>query len=390
MRKFPTIAVIAGAVAVPLLVLLAFTFIRPYDVPEFAEVDSSESAFLIPLEGDTTNQAAFQSVKFLEEKKIATKRVQITHRWQQMGYLPRSGHYVATVRLVKVDRRPITREWTKSPKTGTSPKDEAIAVESKESVNFSMGLSCTAHIPEESAAVFLYSYPSQSLSEMLDMEVRARIHQIIAEEAGTYNVFDLPAKKNEIMKAVRDDVVPFFKKKGIEITTLAMLGGLTFDNAEIQRAIDDAAKASHLKVAAEAKRLAQEVENKTLLLAADGKAMAAKREAQGKLEVELVRIESEAKIRIREAEGQAEAIRRVADARAYEAQKVNEQPETYLRLRMIEAEMLRWKQWDGRYPQYVLQMGGATSSSPIGVMLPPLSGPMAHEALKTVRTEEKK
>ena len=389
MRKFPIIAVIAAAL-VPLLALLAITCIRPYDVPEFVEVDSSESAFLIPLEGDTTNQAAFQSVKFLEEKKIATKRVQITHRWQQMGYLPRSGKYVGTVRLVKVDRRPITREWTKSPKTGTSPKDEAIAVESKESVNFSMGLSCTAHIPEESAAAFLYSYPSKSLSEMLDMEVRARIHQIIAEEAGTYNVFDLPAKKNEIMKAVRDDVVPFFKKKGIEITTLAMLGGLTFDNAEIQRAIDDAAKASHLKVAAEAKRSAQEVENKTLLLAADGKAMAAKREAQGKLEVELVRIESEAKIRIREAEGQAEAIRRVADARAYEAQKVNEQPETYLRLRMIEAEMLRWKQWDGRYPQYVLQMGGGASPSPIGVMLPPLSGPMAPEALKTVRTEEKK
>src|SRR5262249_30563940 len=219
MRKFPIIAVIVGAVAVPLLVLLAFTFIRPYDVPEFVEVDSSESAFLIPLEGDTTNQAAFQSVKFLEEKKIATKRVQITHRWQQMGYLPSSGHYVATVRLVKVDRRPITREWTKSPKTGTSPKDEAIAVESKESVNFSMGLSCTAHIPEESAAVFLYSYPSKSLAEMLDTEVRARIQQIVAEEASKYNIFELPPKKNDIMKAVREDVVPFFKKKGIEITT---------------------------------------------------------------------------------------------------------------------------------------------------------------------------
>ena len=38
-------------------------------MPEFVEVDSSESAFLIPLEGDTTNQAAFQSVEFLREKK---------------------------------------------------------------------------------------------------------------------------------------------------------------------------------------------------------------------------------------------------------------------------------------------------------------------------------
>lgn len=370
MRKFAIIAGIAIVIAVPILAVSASMFIRPYDVPEFAEVDSSESAFLIPLEGDTANQSAFHSVKFLEEKKIATKRVQITHRWQQMGYLPRSGNFVSTVRLVKVDRRPITREWTKSPKSGTSSKDEAIAVESKESVNFTMGLSCTAFIPEESAAVFLYSYPSKSLAEMLDMEVRARIHQIIAEEAGKHNLFDLPARKNEMMKTVRDEVVPYFKKKGIEITTIAMLGGLTFENPEIQRAIDDAARASQLKVGAEAKRSAQEVENKTQLLAADGRATAAKREAEGKLEVELVRIESEAKIRIREAEGQAEAIRRVADARAYEAQKASEQPEAYFRLRSIEAELARWKQWDGRYPQYMMQMGNGLT--PATIMLPPL------------------
>ena len=30
--------------------------IRPYDVPEFQEIDTSDSAFLIPLEGDTTKQ----------------------------------------------------------------------------------------------------------------------------------------------------------------------------------------------------------------------------------------------------------------------------------------------------------------------------------------------
>src|SRR5579883_2361401 len=112
MNRFPVIGAIVGVAVVGLLVVGGVVFIRPYDVPEFVEVDSSESAFLIPLEGDTTNQAAFQSVKFLEEKKIATKRVQITHRWQQMGYLPNWGKYVATVRLVKVDRRPITREWT--------------------------------------------------------------------------------------------------------------------------------------------------------------------------------------------------------------------------------------------------------------------------------------
>ncbi len=387
MRRIPFIAVIAVPATLVIVAVAGIVFIRPFDVPEFIEVDSSESAFLIPLVGDTANQAAFQSAKFLEEKKVAAKRVQITHQWRQMGYLPRSGQYVGTVRLVKVDRRPITREWTRSTKSGTSSKDEAISAESRDSINFTIGIGVTAHIPEESAAVFLYSYPSKSLADMLDMEVRARIHQVIAEEAGTYSVFELPSKKNDIMKIVRDDVIPFFKKKGIEITTLAMLGGLVFDNPEIQKTIDDSARAAQLKVAAEAKRAAQEVENKTLLLAADGKAAAAKREAQGKVDVELVRFEGEAKTKILEAEAQAEGIRKIAEAKAYEAQKAMEQPDVYLRLRAIEADMLRWKQWDGRYPQYVVQMGNGSSSTPI-VMLPPM--PMAQEAVPTARTENKK
>src|SRR5262245_40822602 len=182
-------ALVAGVVAIPFAVGVGVLFIKPYDVPEFVEVDSSESAFLIPLEGDTANQAAFHSVKFLEEKKVAAKRVQITHRWNRTGFLPASGRWIGTVRVIKVDRRPITREWTKSHGSGTYTKDEAIAAESKDSVNFSMGISCTAHIPEEMAALFLYSYPSKSLADMMDMEVRARLHQIIAEEAGTHSLF---------------------------------------------------------------------------------------------------------------------------------------------------------------------------------------------------------
>src|SRR5207248_7389998 len=64
---------VSGAVAGALLIVTLILCVRPYDVPEFIEVDSSESAFLIPLEGDTSSQAAFQSVEFLKEKKVAAK-----------------------------------------------------------------------------------------------------------------------------------------------------------------------------------------------------------------------------------------------------------------------------------------------------------------------------
>jgi hypothetical protein len=388
MKHKQIILLAAAAVALPLLIVVALVVIRPYDVPEYHEVDSSESAFLIPLEGDTANQAALQSVEFLKEKKVAAKRVQITHRWNQTGFMPRSGQWIPTVRLIKVDRRPVTREWTKSPKTGTSVRDEAIAGESRDSVGFSIGMGCTANIPEDLAAVYLYSYPSKSLSEMMDTEVRNRVHQVIAEKAGEYDLFDLPAKKNDIMKAVREDVLPFFKAKGIEITTLAMLGGLTFDNPEVQKAIDDAAKSAQMKVAAEAKRAAQEVENKTLLLAAEGKAAAAKRDAQSRVEVEMVKVEGEAKTKIRAAEAEAEAMRKVADGKAYEAQKATETPEVYLRLKQIEMETVRLKQWDGRYPNYLLQMGNGTSGGTASVIIPPL--PALESSGKATAAAEKK
>lgn len=395
-----------GFLAIPCLVV-AILFIKPYDVPEFVEVDSSESAFLIPLEGDTANQAAFHSVKFLEEKKVAAKRVQITHRWNRTGFLPAQGKWIGTVRLIKVDRRPITREWTKHAHSGTSNKDEAISAESKDSVNFSMGMSCTAHIPEESAAVFLYSYPSKSLAEMMDMEIRARIHQIVAEQAGTCNLFELPAKKNDIMKAVRDDIMPFFQKKGIEITTLAMLGGLQFENPAVQKALDESANAAQLKVAAEAKRfaveveeatkaaqlkagaeakrIAQEIDNKTLLLAVEGKATVAKREMESKMEIEKIRTETEVAMKLRTVQAEADALRKLADAKAYEAQKASENGDAYVRLRLVEAEAERWKKWDGRFPTSMMQLGNGGSLSPT-MLLPPLTV----DGLKTSRVDEKK
>src|ERR1700730_8959360 len=64
--------------------------IRPFDTPEYAEIDTSETGFLIPLEGNSGHQAKFQSEEYLREPKVAAKRVQITHRWSQEGRLVNS------------------------------------------------------------------------------------------------------------------------------------------------------------------------------------------------------------------------------------------------------------------------------------------------------------
>src|SRR5207245_6104747 len=147
--------------------------------------------------------------------KVAAKRVQITHRWSQEGRLPNSGRWIGTVRLIKVNRSPVTREWTAEATTGTAAKNQSIWVESSDSVGFSMGFTCTAFIPEEQAAKFLYWYPSGSLAGVMDTEVRGRIQQVAAEIAAKYPLDALRARKQEISDAVKRDITQFFAQRGV-------------------------------------------------------------------------------------------------------------------------------------------------------------------------------
>ena len=167
-----------------LLALVSFVMVgcEDYDKPEFAEIDTSETGFMIPLEGDLKSQSAFVSEQYLSERKIAAKRVQITHRWVQDGRMWWSGHWMPTVRLIKVVRSPVTRQWEADNKAAPA-HDQAIWVESADSVGFSMGFTATAFVSEENAAKFLYWYPSGTLAQVMDTEVRARIQQVVGEVA---------------------------------------------------------------------------------------------------------------------------------------------------------------------------------------------------------------
>jgi hypothetical protein len=334
---------------VSLLALAAFTqgCIKSYDRPEYVEIDTSETGFLIPLEGDSTQQARFQSEDYLKQRKVAAKRVQITHRWSQEGRFIGDGRWIATVRLVKVNRSPVTREWTTSQNTLASGaiqrSDKAVWIESGDSVGFSMGFTCTAFIPEEDAARFLYWYPSGSLSTVMDTEVRGRIQQAAAEVAAKYPLDNLRTRKQEIADAVKKDVTSFFNQRGVTITTVGMFGGMTYENPLIQRSIDETFIAQQLKVVAEAKFEAQKKENERMELEANGVAEKARREAMGLADA-----------RKTAAAGEAEAIRLINIA-ALQAQ----QNPLLLQLKGLEVEKARVEKWDGRYPQFLMGSGAS-------------------------------
>lgn len=319
---------------------------RPYDRPEFIEIDTSETGFLIPLEGSTENQVSFESEKYLDQRKVATKRVQIPHRWVQMSRMPWVGDWMGTVRLVKVDRSPVTREWTAEADSGTDERNQAIWIESNDSVGFSVGFNGTAYIREEDTARFLYMYRSKSLADMMDTEVRARIQSVAAEVASRYDLDELRSRKQEIIDEVRKATIPFFSERGISITTIGMFGGFTYQNPKIQDAIDETFVAQQLKVISEAKLEAQQKENERIELEAGALANRAATIAQG----------------------QADAIRKVA-----EATKAAESDPLFLSLKQLEVEQDRIEKWDGSYPDYLMQLGGGAESPNLLLELPPVA-----------------
>lgn len=239
---------------------------KAYDKPEITTITPSQTAFLIPLDGDSAKQAKLQSEDFLKKNMVAGKRVQIPHRWlkEGRGIIWEDGKYIPTAQLIIVERKPITRNWTKDSSTGTSVKDESIKAETKESIAFGANFNCTAQIDETDAVRFLYRYNNATLDSIMDSEIHSRITTDFVEQCSQYNLSDLLINKQTIMENIRKDVVPYFKDRGITITALGISGDFQYTNSEIQKSIDDKFKAEKSVQTAQADADAIKIQSSTL------------------------------------------------------------------------------------------------------------------------------
>lgn len=259
-------------IAVLLTLVMCLTLftgcVKPYDKPEFVTIEPHQTAFLIPLIGDTTKQASFESEEMLMQAKVSTKEIQIPHRWVQTGRMRWAGEYRDTMALIVVDRSPVTREWSSSKDVGTSVANQAIYAESSESIGFSAGMNCSAQIYSEQDAVkFLYCYNNKPLNEIMDTEIRARVESRFVEECASRTLNEILLGKENIMNAVRDDVTAYFAERGITITVLGMKDGLEYDDAAIQKSIND-------KFSSEMKLTTQKNENERIIPEAEAVAEA--------------------------------------------------------------------------------------------------------------------
>lgn len=353
---------------------------KPYHEQVLVDIETNEVPFLINLEEgtDVMSQDSIPDEErqaYLRQHLVQSRRIEIAHRWKDTGHnwtqgvLGWDGEWIPTQRLILVDTSPEVAEWTTEASTGTSRRNEGIWVESSDSVGFSTGITVTARIEShEDAVLFLSNYPPKSqrdvqsadghavimkvsvtnLKDIMDHEVRTRVQSIFADQAAEYTMDELREKKREIMEAVKEDVIPFFAEHGITITNIGQFGGFTYENPEIQAAIDSVFEAQQDEEVAKAE--AKAAQERLLALQLEGEGEAA---------------------RILEAKrGEAEGMMLVADAVAHELEILNENPEAYLALKKLELEARRLETWDGRYPTYLFQTGDPGASPDLLLNLP--------------------
>lgn len=262
--------------------------VKPYDKPEFVVIEPSQTAFLVPLIGDTTNQENFESEEMLNELKVATKEIQIPHRWVQTGRWGYQGEYKPSSRVIVVERKPETREWVND-----GAVNEGIQAKTKDDIKFTVNLACTAQIDEANAARFLYRYNNKTLAEIMDDEVKTKITSAVVGECAKYNQDELSSNTEAIMEKVSENVIPYFEERGITITALGLTGDFVYSES-VQKSIDQ-------RFQAEKEAEAQEIKNQQEIANAEAEVKIAQMEAQAILEKQSV---MDAEIRLKELENQ--------------------------------------------------------------------------------------
>ena len=339
---------IIALTALLILALCCFTSCRkPYDKPEFMTIEPSQTAFLIPLVGDTSNQGAFESEELLLEAKVATKEIQIPHRWVQMGRRHWMGEWRPSATVIVVERKPVSRSW-ESGNSSADSSNRAIFGETSDNIGIYVGMNCTAMIEEKDAAKFLYRYNNTPLETIIDTDIKKLVEDRFNIETALVTSTELGAKKGEIVERVRTYVVEYFKDYGITITVLGLKEGISFENPEIQKALD-------AKFASEQDLVIQQNKNEADLAKAEAEAQAKVIAAEANAQAQLK--EAQAQIEIAKAEAEALAIKAAAEAAANEALAASLN-EAILALKLYE-------KWDGALPIYMGDGGNTLIELPI-------------------------
>lgn len=219
-----------------LLAIAALVGCGPPQVEVIEEVKPNETAFVVAMEGEKGQQVRFDSATEVQKLQVAARRIEVPTRRQKIGRMPWDYKYIPTVRVITVDRTPITREWTGA---GGNGHAAPIWVESSESITFSVAVTVTVAIEEQNAYRFLYWYGGKNLNTVVDENIRSLVAAEMAQRFGALTLNECRVRKGEVFKEIGEVVRANFQERGITVLTFGNVGGLVYQNPEIQKTMDE-------------------------------------------------------------------------------------------------------------------------------------------------------
>ena len=223
------------------------------------DANSTETLFVMALEKGTDG-AATQAKLEAGPTRLREKRVNIPMRKWVYDWGDGKYKWLATVATIRVDTQPVTREWTSSTETGTTAKDEALLVKSKDGVLFKLGATIRALIQDpdtdaylsfygthkdapdkdkkEDANYILCNYHGRPLAEVVDTDVHNYCQSRLSRYFGLVPLVTGRGEAPKYFEQTLEDARVFFKRRGITIANFGSSEGLGFVNGEVQNAID--------------------------------------------------------------------------------------------------------------------------------------------------------
>jgi hypothetical protein len=239
-------------------------FIKPYDKPEYVQIDTNETAFVIDLFADNEEQAqaTLTSEDYYNKHLLNEKLVQIPHKWVKRGRLPATGNYIAKHKVVAVSNSPITGTW-----------DDEIKVETKGSQGFTVPMKYAIRVTPQDSGRFLSKFPANipvpdqpskmlsSPEKVADNQFRNVVAAELSKEFHKYEYKDVLPNRDEIVSAAIERIQLWADEFGITIDNLAVWNGLIPDDATLQNSMDEQAKLA-AQVETEKKRFDAEKQKK--------------------------------------------------------------------------------------------------------------------------------
>jgi hypothetical protein len=312
---------------------LAFTFLltgcKPVKVLDVREIKPNETAWVIPLDGvSQSGQAKFNSVDFLNQKKVAAKRIMVDKVERSIGRFYWDIEWIPAVRVIAVDRTLVTREWTDDNVAGPSPGDTGIPVNTKDNIGLTIGITITVSIEEDHASTYLYYHGERPLADVTDQNIRSFVITVLSRHVSSMNLSEFQNNQGIIYDDLAKEVIAECATKGITVQYVGNAKGWHFRDEKIQAAINASYIAQQDNKTAQMEQEAQKTRNTTAIM----------------------NQENANRIKVMQAQAEVDAATKLENAK--EAAAFQNQ----LKISLIEAEakMAMATKWNGLMPANIL------------------------------------